>query len=151
MSSRLSLLLPSLPLLRLGDPDSGWEVELKIPQKHLYQVYAGFKRLGVNALDVDLKVRSEPTRTFKGKLHRSRIGGQADPQRDDNNEPEPVVTAYVTLDDESIPEEDRVPMELRTTSGIEVLAKVRCGDAAMGYSLFYGVWDFLCEKVLFLF
>ena len=67
------------------------------------------------------------------------------------NEPEPVVLAYVSLDHPDIAEEDRVPVKLRTTSGIEVLAKVRCGDAAMGYSLFYGVWEFLCEKVLFAF
>jgi len=28
----------------------------------------------------------------------------------------------------------------------EVHAKVRCGNRAMGYSLFYGVWEFLYEK-----
>ncbi len=142
---------PSMPLLRLGDPDSGWEVELKLPQKHMYQIKSAYKRLNTDRLEVDLKVRTEPTRTFKGMLFKNRIGGEATPQRDESNEPEPVVLAYVSLDHPAIPEEDRVPTELRTTSGIEVLAKVRCGDAAMGYSLFYGVWEFICEKVLFAF
>jgi hypothetical protein len=32
-----------------------------------------------------------------------------------------------------------------------VVAKVRCGDHAMGYSLFYGVWEFIYEKVVFFF
>ena len=95
-------------------------------------------------------MRTEPTRTFRGKLKLDRIGGEAVPQRDDNNEPEPVVTAYVELDHPDIPMEDRVPLELRTT-GTEVLTKIRCGDARLGYTLFYGVWEFLCEKVLFAF
>src|SRR5205807_10359597 len=126
-----------MPLLRIGDRESGFEVELRIPQKHLYQIESAFKRLGVDVLDVDLKVRSEPTRTFKGKLKLSRIGGEATTQRDDNNEPEPVVIAYVVIDHKDILPADRVPEELRTT-GIEVLTKIRCGEARMGYALFYG-------------
>ena len=99
---------------------------------------------------IQMLVRSDPTRTFKGILHRNRIGGEATPQKDDNNEAEPVVTAYVSIDDDAIPEDKRIPRDLLTT-GTEVVAKVRCGDAALGYSLFYGVWEFLCEKVLFSF
>jgi hypothetical protein len=45
---------------------------------------------------------------------------------------------------------DRVPLDRRTT-GIEVITKVRCGNAKLGYTLFYGVWEFLCEKILFAF
>ena len=26
---------------------------------------------------------------------------------------------------------------------------IRCGDHSMGYSLFYGVWEFLYEHVVF--
>ncbi len=141
---------PTVPLMRIGDKDSGYEIELRIPQKHLYQIESAFKRLDVEELDVDLKVRSEPTRTFKGKLPLKRLGGEATTQRDDNNEPEPVVIAYVELDHKDIPVADRVPEELRTT-GIEVLTKIRCGEARMGYALFYGVWEFVCEKILFAF
>jgi hypothetical protein len=36
-------------------------------------------------------------------------------------------------------------------TGTEVVAKVRCGNHAMGYSLFYGVWEFFYEKVVFFF
>ena len=35
------------------------------------------------------------------------------------------------------------------TSGVAVTAKIRCGSAPAGYSLFYGVWEFLYEKVWF--
>jgi hypothetical protein len=147
---------PSQPLFRIGDIKGGWEVELKIPQKHLYQVLNAYKRLKTDRLDVDLLVRTEPTRTFKGILKRERIGGEATPQKDDNNEAEPVVTAYVSIDDREdaegneIPSEKLIPRDLLVT-GTEVVAKVRCGNAALGYSLFYGVWEFLCEKVLFVF
>jgi hypothetical protein len=141
---------PSTPLMRIGDLESGFEVELRIPQKHVYQIEAAFKRLGVDELDVDLKVRSEPTRTFKGKLPLRRMGGEAAAERDDNNEPEPVVIAYVMLDHKDIAPEDRVPEDLRKT-GIEVLTKIRCGEARLGYTLFYGVWEFICEKILFAF
>ena len=141
---------PTQPLLRLGDKESGWEVELKLPQKHMHQILSAYEREHVDVLEVDLLVRSDPTRVFKGRLHKDRIGGEATPQKDDNNEAEPVVTAYVSIDDEDIPEDKRLPREL-LTAGTEVLSKVRCGDAPMGYSLFYGVWEFFCEKVLFSF
>lgn len=141
---------PTTPLMRIGDLESGFEIELRIPQKHIKQIEAAFKRLGVDELDVDLKVRSEPTRTFKGKLPLKRIGGEATTERDDNNEPEPVIIAYVLLDHKDIPQADRVPEDLRIT-GIEVLTKVRCGEARLGYTLFYGVWEFICEKILFAF
>ena len=141
---------PSTPLMRLGDKDSGWEVEVKLPQKHIHQIMSAYKRLDVKTLEVDMLVRSDPTRTFKGRLHRNRIGGEATPVKDDNNEAEPVLTAYVSIDDADIPESERIPRDLLIT-GTEVLIKVRCGDTALGYSLFYGVWEFLCEKVLFFF
>ena len=38
---------------------------------------------------------------------------------------------------------------LLTSSGVK--AKIYCGDHAAGYSLFYGVWEFLYEKVVFWF
>ena len=141
---------PSTPLLRLGDKDSGWEVQAQLPQKHLHQIMSAYKRLNVKVLDVDMLVRSDPTRTFKGRLHFNRVGGEATPQKDDNNEAEPVVTAYISIDDADIPEDQQVPRDL-LVAGIEVLVKVRCGDRRLGYSLFYGVWEFLCEKVLFFF
>jgi len=34
-------------------------------------------------------------------------------------------------------------------SGGEVHTRIRCGNRAMGYSLFYGVWEFIYEKLVF--
>jgi hypothetical protein len=96
-------------------------------------------------------VRSDPTKTYKGWLHRDQIARQADPHKDDNNEAEPVVLAWVRIAGDDIPEGQRVPEKLMQTTGIEVKAKVRCGRHKMGYSLFYGVWEFFYEKVVFFF
>jgi hypothetical protein len=151
---------PDQPLLRLGEKDGPWEVELKIPQKHVGQVLAAFehnkdKKTGeYHDLDVDLLVRSEATRIYKGKLSFDKLSKEATPNRDDNNESEPVVYAYVRLDDNEIPADYRLKEQGRhlLTSGTEVRVKIRCGDNyPMGYSLFYGVWEFLYEKVVFFF
>jgi hypothetical protein len=144
---------PSDPLLRLGHKEGPWEIELKIPQKHIGQVLAAFGRLPKDApqeLDVDILVRTDPTRTFKGKLHRDKVAGEAKPNQTDQNEPEPIVLAYVRIEGDDIPAKDRLPRDL-LVAGAEVHAKVRCGSHKMGYSLFYGVWEFIYEKVVFFF
>ena len=144
---------PNEPILRVGNKEGRWEIELNIPQKHIGQVLQAFDPSDPKKeLDVDLVLRSTPTRTYRGKLARKDIGGEATPNRDDNNEAEPVVKAFVRIDGNDIPEEDRLPHDDSfLVTGTEVLAKVRCGNHAMGYSLFYGVWEFIYEKVVFLF
>ncbi|HTK76535.1 MAG TPA: efflux RND transporter periplasmic adaptor subunit, partial [Gemmataceae bacterium] len=133
---------PSEPIIRLGNKAGRWELELKIPQKHIGQVLAAFGSDDPNArLDVDFLVTSETTRKCRGVLYRGKVAGEATPNRDEHNESAPVVIAYVTLDDPSIPEADRVPDNLLLT-GVEVHGKIRCGKHPMGYSLFYGVWEF---------
>jgi multidrug efflux pump subunit AcrA (membrane-fusion protein) len=146
---------PNQPILRVGDKseNSGWEIELKIPQKHIGQVLAAVDPADRDKpLDVDLILRSAPTQTYRGKLVRTSIGGEATPNRDDNNEAEPVVLAYVRIDGKDIdPDRDLMARRDLLVTGTEVVAKVRCGNHAMGYSLFYGVWEFFYEKVVFFF
>lgn len=143
---------PSDPILRLGDKNGPWELELKIPQKHINQVLRAFDaNQGEDAyLWVDILVTSHPTEVFKGILYRSKIAGEAVPNKDDHNESAPVVIAYVSLDDDKIPENSRLPKSLQV-AGVEVHAKIRGKYEPMGYSLFYGLWEFLYEKVVFWF
>jgi hypothetical protein len=143
---------PSEPIIRLGAKEGPWELELKIPQKNIGQILMAFDRLpeGEDELDVDFVLQSRTTRLFKGKLHRDRIAGEALPQKDDNDESEPVVLAYVRISGKGIDPDDRLPRSL-LLSDTGVKAKIRCGDEAMGYSLFYGVWEFFFEKVVFFF
>jgi hypothetical protein len=146
---------PGDPLLRVGYTDadhpklSDWEIELKIPQKHVGQVFRAFAALKKNdELDVDLIFVSEPTRSYRVKLRKDKIASQANTQKDDNNETEPVVFAWARIHGNGIPEADRIPPALLLTGG-EVHTRIRCGNRAMGYSLFYGVYEFAYEKVIF--
>jgi hypothetical protein len=95
-------------------------------------------------------VKSDPTHSYKGRLKRSFIGGEAVPQKDDNNESEPVTAARVRIRGNDIPEAEQIPSQLLHT-GTEVRGKVRCGNHRMGYSLFYGVYEFVYEKIVFFF
>jgi hypothetical protein len=140
---------PTDQLLRIGDKDMSWEIELKIPQKHIGQILRAYTK-GQTELDVDILLSTVPTQTFRGKLARNKIGGEAAPNRDENNESEPVVLAYVRIDGPGISESQRVPRN-ELVAGTEVHAKVRCGNRAMGYSLLYGVWEFIYEKIIFWF
>jgi hypothetical protein len=145
---------PNEPLLRIGYAGhqvSDWEIELRIPQKNIGQILAAYPPGDPRAeLDVDILLLSAPTRTFKGKLARNKISAEATPAQNDNNESEPVVYAYVRIDGDDIPEDSRLPPQLLLTS-TEVHAKVRCGKHALGYTLFYGVWEWFYEKIVFFF
>ena len=140
---------PSDPLFSIGDVNGAWEIEIKIPQKHIGQVRAAYKAKGTDPneeLDVDLKLESHVTKTFRGKLAWRKISAQAIPNKDDHNETDPVFYAYVRVSGDDIAAEDQIPVDLNLAS-VGVRGKVCCGKHAMGYSLFYGVWEFLNEKV----
>jgi hypothetical protein len=149
---------PAEPLIYIGATDldhpkiSDWEIKLKIPQKHVGQVREALKRLPPGkALDVDVLIMTQPDAgSFRAKLHKEKIAQQAEVQKDDNNESEPMVIAFARIYpiDDDIPADQRIPPSL-LLAGTEVHTRIRCGNHAMGYSLFYGVWEFLYEKVVF--
>jgi hypothetical protein len=146
---------PHEQLIRIGATNlkkpklAEWEVELKIPQKHVGQVLEALGRKGPQGeLDVDILLTIKPTDVFKGKLRRDKMSWTANPNKDAHDEPEPVVKAWVRISGNDIDEADRVPTDLLLT-GTEVHSRIRCGNYAMGYSVFYGVWEFTFEKVLF--
>jgi hypothetical protein len=143
---------PSEPILRLGAKEGPWELELKIPQKHIGQVLRAFERQGKDRpLDVDFILLGRTTVLYKGKLEYGRIAGEVMPdQEQQTGENEPAVLAYVRIEGDDIRTDYKIPRErLLTSTGVR--AKIYCGDYASGYSLFYGVWEFLYEKVVFWF
>ncbi len=141
----------SEPLMRIGNVTGAWVIEQKIPQKHVGQLMKAFKSSDPEEfLEVDVLLRSNPNESFRGRLYRKDISGAAVPNKDDNNQSEPVLHAYVTINHKDIPDQFHIPIDLLKT-GSEVTTKIRCGDHAMGYSLFYGVWEFIYEHVIFYF
>ncbi len=142
---------PTDPVLRLGNAKGAWEIELKIPQKHIGHVLQAFQTDNPREyLEVDILVISDSKHSYVGRLYRDHIGGEAVPNRTDQNESEPIVYAYVTVNEPEIPEEQRIPEDL-LVAGVEVHTQIRCGVHALGYTLFYGLWEFAYRNVIFLF
>jgi hypothetical protein len=142
---------PSDPLLRVGNTAAAWRIEMKIPQKHISQLLRAYKSEQPNEyLEVDVLVTSKPTETFKGRLYRRDVSAEAVQNKDDHNESELIVYAYVSVNEPQMPKEDHIPEKLLTT-GVEVKTKIRCGNHSLGYSLFHGAWEFFYEHVVFFF
>jgi hypothetical protein len=150
---------PHEELLRVGNLDGYWHIELKIPQRNIGQVMKAFAdpdlhkvdaASGKKYLDVDVLLSSQPETSYGGRLYRDDIAAQAVPNKNEHDENEPVVTAYVKLNLSDFELDKMVPVEQFVT-GLEVRTRVRCGNHALGYSLFHGVWEWFYEKVVFFF
>lgn len=144
-------------LLWLGAKDGPWEVEIKIPQKNIGKVFEAFNGDHKKELDVDFLLRSDAVRVYKGKLRLDRIGGEALANKEDKDEAEPTVLAYVRIDNDDLdPDQKKIdpayllPHDM-APPGTEVHGKIYCDNYPMGFSLFYGVFEFVYEKVVFFF
>ncbi|MFM8274993.1 MAG: hypothetical protein ACKODX_22050 [Gemmata sp.] len=153
---------PNEELLRLGNLEGDWQVELKIPQRNVGQVLKAFAdptlhkteddpRKGKRKyLDVDVLLSSQTDTSYLGRLYRDDVGQEAVPNKNEHDENEPVVTAYVKLNVKGIPDDRWVPRNHFVT-GLEARTRIRCGNHALGYTLFHGVWEWFYEKVVFFF
>jgi hypothetical protein len=154
---------PHEELLRVGNLQGKWHIELKIPQRNMGQILRAFADpklhweddAGRKYLDVDVLLSSQPDTSYLGRLYRDKIAGEAVPSKTDHDETEPVVTAYVKLNldgpgKNGIPKDRWVPADQFVT-GLEVRTRIRCGEHALGYSMFHGVWEWFYEKVVFFF
>lgn len=148
---------PNEDMLRIAHLEGPWQLELKIPQRNVGQVLRAFadpnQHLtdgGRKYLEVDVLLSSETDTRYRGRLYREDLMAEAVPNKNEHDENEPVVTAYVKLNIEGIPPDKWVPREALTT-GLEVRTRIRCGDHALGYTLFHGVWEWFYEKVIFFF
>ena len=147
---------PNEPLMRVGAVDGPWRVELKLPQRNIGHVARAFatERMhkrdesGHKYLDVDVLLGSQTDRSFPGRLYEDDVAKEAVPNRDDHNEQEPIMLAYVRVNLEEFGPEGQIPVQLRTP-GVEARTRIRCGKHALGYSLFHGVWEWFYEKVIF--
>ncbi len=150
---------PHEELLRVGNLGGPWHVEVKIPQRNIGQIMKAFadpdlhyveKDTGKKYLKVDVLLRSESDTSYTGRLYRDGLTAQAVPNKNEHDENEPVVTAYVKLNLNDIPSSEWVPTSQFVT-GLEASTRIRCGKHALGYSLFHGVWEWFYEKVIFFF
>lgn len=152
---------PDQELMRVGNLQGKWHIELKIPQRNMGQILKAFGDPKLHKeepdtkrkyLDVDVLLASQPDASYLGRLYRDGISAQAVPSKTDHDETEPVVTAYVklNLDRSDFPESMKIPQDQFVT-GLEVRTRIRCGSHSLGYSMFHGVYEWFYEKVVFFF
>jgi hypothetical protein len=149
---------PHEELIRVGNLEGAWQVEMKIPQRNIGQIMRAFTEpdlhkvdgKGRKYLDVDVLLSSQGETSYGGRLYRDDISAQAVPNKNEHDENEPVVTAYVKLNLDDFTADEMIPVEQFVT-GLEVRARIRCGKHALGYSMFHGVWEWFYEKVVFFF
>jgi hypothetical protein len=101
-------------------------------------------------LRVDVLLASQSDTRYEGRLYRDEMSAEAVANKNEHDENEPIITAYVKLNVPGTPEEKMIPREHFVT-GLEVRTRIRCGDHALGYTLFHGVWEWFYEKVIFFF
>jgi len=149
---------PNEPLLRIGNVTGPWRVELKLPQRAIGHVARALATPGLHKtdkdgqryLDVDVLLTNKPDSSYPGRLYEEDMAREAIPNKSDHNETESVVPTYVRVNLDDLPPEKKIPREL-FVAGIEVHTRVRCGNHALGYSLFHGVWEWFYENVVFFF
>ncbi len=157
---------PNEPLYRLGAIDGPWRGEIKIPQSNIGQVMHAYQTPGLHEVEelpdpanpankitrkylpVDVLFAGAPDTSYMGKLYEADVSAEAVPNKDDHNESAPVVMAYVRVDLSNLSPAERATIFV---AGQEVRCKIRCGDRALGYSMFHGVWEWFYEKVIFFF
>jgi hypothetical protein len=155
-------LRPNEEILRAGNLDGPWQIKLDIPQRNVGQILKAFADPDAHLIEkdpvkgdrqylvVDVLLASQPDTSYEGRLYRDEMGAEAVPNKNEHDENEPVVPAYVKLNVDGIPKENWIPRNHLVT-GLEVRTKVRCGKHPLGYTLFHGVWEWFYEKVVFFF
>ena len=142
---------PSEPLLRLGNRAGPWDLELRIPQRHIGRILAALDASPVDqGLTVEFLVQTSPSTVFRAKLTRDRIACEAEEDRSSSRPLEPTVTAFARVDDPAVDDGGRLATGL-LVAGADIRARIRCGDRSLGYVLFHDAWEFVKGKAAFLF
>ena len=130
---------PGDPLLRIASFQGTWEVELHIPEGHVGQIREGLARSPNGVVEVDLLLTSQPHRVYKGQLHRDDLGGETLIKNS-----AVVLPARVRIQDRDLLAQlEDMPV------GVEVRAKVHCGNRPLGFVWFFDLLEFLFEHVCF--
>ena len=122
-------------LMQVVDPAGPWEIELRIPDRHLRHVLAAQSAAKEpHGVPVRFLFRMSPNATFSAKLNGVNLATDLDPAG------ELTTLATVTLNPKEIP-------DLRP--GSSVIAKIDCGRRSLGYVWLRELLEFLQTRVLF--
>ena len=110
-------LRPNEEIMRVGNLQGAWQAELKIPQRNVGQILKAFADPNSHFIEkdpvkgdrkylvVDILLSSQPDRSYEGRLYRDEVAAEAVPNKNEHDENEPVVTAYVKLNVPGFPED----------------------------------------------
>lgn len=122
-------------LMHVVDPTGPWEIELRIPDRHVRHVLAAQAAAKeANGLPVRFLFRMSPKTTYSAKLDTVNLATDVD------QDGELSTFAKVTLNPKEIP-------DLRP--GSSVIAKLDCGRRSLGYVWLRELLEFLQTRVLF--
>lgn len=122
-------------LMQVVDPTGPWEIDLRIPDRHVRHVLAAQAAAKeTNGLPVRFLFRMSPKTTYSAKLDTVNLATDLD------QDGELSTFAKVTLNPKEIP-------ELRP--GSSVIARLDCGRRSLGYVWLRELLEFLQTRVLF--
>lgn len=122
-------------LMQVVDPAGPWQIELRIPDRHVRHVLAAHAATKDNQrLPVRFLFRMSPTTTYSATLDDVNLATDLD------QEGELSTLARVTVNPKDIP-------NLRP--GSSVIAKINCGRRSLGYVWLRELLEFLQTRVLF--
>jgi multidrug efflux pump subunit AcrA (membrane-fusion protein) len=120
-------------LLAVVDPESDWELELSVPERHISYILDAATR-APDPLKVTFVLSSYAGQTFEGRL--TEIDRVTTARDDEGNS----VRIRAAIDRNQLP-------ELR--SDATVVARIHCGEQPLGYVWFHDLIDTVRTKVLF--
>ncbi len=122
-------------LMQVVDPSGPWQLELRIPDRHVRHVLAAQSAAkDSNRLSVRFLFRMSPKTTYSATLDDVHLATDLD------QDGELSTLAKVTLNPKDIP-------DLRP--GSSVIAKINCGSRSLGYVWMRELLEFLQTRVLF--
>lgn len=130
---------PGDPLLRIARAKGPWEIELHIPEGSIAAIREALTKTSEGFIEVDFMLASHPQRKYHGRLSRDGLGGETTVK--DN---QVVLPARVQIADiDLIAQLEQLPV------GVDVRAKVNCGQRALGYVWFHDLLEFFYERLVF--
>jgi competence ComEA-like helix-hairpin-helix protein len=102
-------LRPNEEIVRIGNLEGAWQIKLDIPQRNVGQVLRAFNDADAyfvendpqkgtrKYLKVDVLLSSQSDASYEGWLYRDEMNAEAVPNKNEHDENEPVVSAYVKL------------------------------------------------------
>ena len=123
-------------LLRVADPEKGWELEVEMPEKRVGHIAEAQRSLGED-LPVEYILATEPDDRRSGKIEEVHYAAEVKDEKGN------TVRIRVAI------RQDELPEHLRP--GATAIANVYCGRRPLGYVLFHDLLEWVQTNVLFRF